>query len=48
MGLNAGRVGVVVAHTTWVVVIHNAVDEVVVETVVEVDEQLADLFVGAH
>ena len=45
VGLDAGRVGVVVAHTARVVGVDDVVDEVVVEPVVQVDEQLPDLLV---
>ena len=48
MCLDTGGVGVFITHTAGVVVIHDAVDEVVIKAVVEIDEQLADLFVDAH
>ena len=48
VGLDASGVGVVVAHTTGVVAVHDAVDEVIIEPVVQVDEQLPHLFVDAH
>ena len=43
--LDAGGVGVVVAHAARVVAVDDPVDEVVVEPVVQVDEQLPDLLV---